>query len=317
MKSYTTLRNLYGSLTNNTSSGNLTLGDQMINDSIRTILNINKGQWWFLDTVETDVTVASQSWVKVPANIRKLITLTVSVGSVVYTPTPVFDDDTWNQILTARLAESDIPLFYRRIGTKIHFQPVPASNGNTVTMNGRINVADLNTADYTTGTIVSVAQDGVAVVGFGTTWTASMAGRYLRITSSDTANKGDGLWYKIASVQSATTLTLDAPYEGAAIAAGAAVYAIGQMSVIPEAYDVAPVYRAVALYWMQKDQAKSTRYWKMYDGGQEAGLSRDVGGLLGQMIENETGTVEAGYMSPIGNPRIDPNTPQQTLATGF
>ncbi|TXG77196.1 hypothetical protein E6Q11_03185 [Candidatus Dojkabacteria bacterium] len=38
MKSYTTLRNLYGSLSQNTSTANLTLGDQLINDEHRYLL---------------------------------------------------------------------------------------------------------------------------------------------------------------------------------------------------------------------------------------------------------------------------------------
>jgi len=39
MLSYTTGRNLYGSLTNNTTTTNLTLGDTLINQSQRKILS--------------------------------------------------------------------------------------------------------------------------------------------------------------------------------------------------------------------------------------------------------------------------------------
>lgn len=320
MKSYTTMRNLYGTLTSNQETANLTLGDQVINDGIRTAYNIRKGNWWFLEIIKTVLTTASVEYVTVPNNIRKLVAVRVKVGGITYLPTPVFDDDTWNQIVASRLAESNIPLFYRRLGNKLYFQPVPSSTGSEVIMYGRQATPDLSIADYSTGTIVSITNGAKALVGSGTTWTASMAGRWIRITASDTANKGDGMWYQIASVESATTLTLEAPYEGTTIAAGAAVYTIGQMSLIPEAYDLAPVYRAVAMYWMQKDQKKSVMYWKMYDGGQEAGLlppGSEPGGLIGQMLENETGAVEGTYMSPLGNEWIDPNNPQQVLATGL
>jgi len=320
MKSYTNLRDLYGSLTSNKETANLTYGDQMINDSIRTIYNMRSGNWWFLEIIETVLTVASVEYVKVPNNIRKLVAVRVKVDGITYLPTPVFDDDTWNQIVASRLAESNIPIFYRRLGNKLYFQPIPNVNDSEVIMYGRVQTPDLNTADYTTGSIVTATNDSTAIVGTGTTWTASMAGRWIRITSSDTANKGDGMWYQIESVGSATTLTLKDPYQGTSIVAGTAAYTIGQMSMIPESYDVAPVYRAAAMYWMQKDQKKSVMYWKLYDGGLEAGIlppGSEPGGLIGQMLESESGTVEAAYMPPLGNEWIDPNNPQQVLATGL
>ena len=55
------------------------------------------------------------------------------------------------------------------------------------------------TVAYTTGT---VATDGTtAVVGTDTVWTSAMAGRFLQIAGTDP-------WYRIASVESTTGLTL-------------------------------------------------------------------------------------------------------------
>lgn len=159
------------------------------------------------------------------------------------------------------------------------------------------------------------------MVGTGTTWTTSMAGRYIRIAESDTANKGDGFWYEIASVGSATTLTLTKPYQGTAIAAGTASYTIGQVPRIPEAYQLAPVYRSAALYYQKEGEPEiAESYWRLYDGGKEAGIiSEDspYGGLVGRMMEEAGEKVEGAWMRPLSNNLIiDPNIPPQ-LTSGY
>lgn len=317
MKSYTTSRNLYGSLTNNTQTENLTLGDQLINDSIRTICNIRGGRWWFLEEVDTLTSVASQQAYQIPQGIRKVIDVSVTVGTQVYPTQVVYDDATWTQILAANLGSSDVPQFVYQQGTQILFAPYPASSGNTITIRGRVGNPDLTVADVTSTTVTSIANGGTAMVISGG-GLASMAGKYIRITNTGAANTGDGIWYKIASA-TATTITLVAPYQGTTIAAGTAACTIAQMSPIPEAYDMAPIYRAVAIYWDQQGgTVRSTRYWKLYDGGQEAGLSTMVGGLIGQMLENEGSTIEGAYVGPLG--AILQNAPYyypRQDATGF
>jgi hypothetical protein len=315
MKSYTSLRNLYGSLTNDSASANLTLGDTLINDSIMALLSIRP--WAFLEkTVDID-TVASQQAYSIPNSLRESLTdVYVTVGTTVYNPVPIISEIDWKAILMANLGESDNQSFWYREGSDIKLAPTPATAGNTITFRGRKKARDLSIADYSTGTVVSIANGAKAVVGNGTTWTASMAGRYIKIIESNTALKGDGEWYEIASVESATSLTLSKPYEGTAIAAGAAAYVIGQMSLIPEEYDIAPVYRAVALYYQTEDVTGiSDRFWRMYDGGVEAGMTDTYGGVVGRML-NE-GKDERRSVPPSKLVIPDPNWPERDLATGF
>lgn len=317
MKSYTTSRNLYGSLTNNTQTANLTLGDQLINDSIRTVCNIRGGRWWFLEKLKTLSTVADQQPYQIPGTIRKVIDVFITVGTQIYPTQVVYDDATWVNILSANLGSSDVPQFVYQQGTQLLFSPYPASSGNTITIRGRIGNPDLTVADLTSSTVTSIANGGTAMV-INAGGLASMAGKYIRITNTGVANTGDGVWYEIASA-TATTITLVAPYQGTTIAVGTAACTIAQMSPIPEAYDMAPIYRAVAIYWDQQGEtARSTKYWRMYDGGQEAGLSNMVGGLIGQMLENEGSTIEGAYVGPLG--AILQNAPYyypRQDATGF
>ena len=39
----------------------------------------------------------------------------------------------------------------------------------------------------------------------------------------------------------------------------------------------------------------------MYDGGMEAGYSKEYGGIISQMLENEGETEEGAYIPPVGS----------------
>lgn len=168
------------------------------------------------------------------------------------------------------------------------------------------------TASITVGT----DGGGSIVTGSGTSWTLDMVGRVIRITETNAANGGDGMWYKIVAYYDSTHIGLDKPYQGTAISAGSAAYTIGQVSLIPEAYQMAPVYRAAALYWginnpSNPNTALSEHYWRLYDGGVEAGISRQYGGIIGQMQEESNESMEGPYMSPL--PRRDDWNDRNTI----
>jgi hypothetical protein len=305
MKSYTQSIALLNSMTKVPSSDttNTALLTQLWNDSVRTICSIRSGKWWFLQTLTTIATVASQGSYAIPAKVRKIIDVYVTVGSTVYTPQPVYSPEAWNRILSAQLGESDVPMFYFVQDNKILIQPIPSSTAGTITVRGRKSVPDL-TVDDDTVTVTAIA-NGATAVTISSGGLVSMAGKYLRITALATgaANAGDGQWYEIASA-TATTITLVAPYEGVTIAAGTATATVAEMTPIPDAYDMAPIYRTVALYKQINDPVHpnvATTYWKLYDGGQEAGLSAMVGGLVGQMLESEGESIEGAFVAPIGS----------------
>lgn len=263
MKSYTTLRNLYGSYTQNIESANLTLGDQLINDGHR--ITLGEKDWWFLQKTSTVSTVASQQFYEIPNDIAKVNIVTVTVSSRVYTPREVTSRRDWD-MMNQNSVESDIPTHFFIFNGQVGLYPEPASSSNTITIVGKKAIRDISIADYTTGGVQSVANLGTAVVGTGTTWTASMVGRYLRITESDTALKGDGFWYEIGTYTSATAIGLTKPYKGTAIAAGNAAYTIGMMPMLPEAYHMLPVFYAVWQYYMlQADINMANNFRDSYD----------------------------------------------------
>lgn len=327
MKTFTILKNLYSSTIKNTTADVVTLGEQYINDSIRTICNLQSGKLRFLESTKNMTTVAGQESYQIPNGFRKIIDMYVYSGAgsatdTIYMPEMVFDPTKWKLIKAYRLGQGDVPYFTYVENQKYSIQPIPNTTGNLITIRGRLQVNDLSIADYTTGSIVSIANGGTALVGSGTTWTQDMVGRYIRITQTTAANGGDGFWYQIGGWTDATHMTLLKPYEGTSIVAGSAAYTLGQCSVIPEAYDVAIVYRSAALYWQQQGNlARAKTYWMMYDGGNEAGYSKEYGGIISQMLANEGETEEGAYLPPFASSSATIQTapyyfPYQ-LASGF
>jgi hypothetical protein len=298
-----------------------------INDSIRTVCNLQGGKLRFLESTKQIYTVAGQETYQIPNNFRKLIDMYVYSGTggssdTLYMPEMVYDPTKWKLIKAYRLGTQNVPYFTYVENRTFKMQPVPSTTGNLIELRGRLNTRDLSIDDYSTGTITSIANGGTAIVGSGTTWTADMVGRYIKITNTTAANGGDGFWYEIGSYTSATSIGLVKPYEGTTITAGTASYVIGQCSVIPEAYDVSVVYRSAALYWQnQNDLVRSKTYWTLYDGGKEAGYTSEYGGLILELLENEGETEEGSYVPPFGNssatlqqaPYYFPNQ----LGTGF
>ena len=289
--------------------------DSRMNDSIRTICSLQGGKLRFLEATQNMTTVASQEGYQIPNKFRKLIDMYIYSGAgsssdTIYSPEMIFDPTRWKIVKQYKLGEQDVPYFTYVENTKYYIQPVPATTGNLITLRGRLNVRNLGIADYTTGTIVSVANEGTAVVGSGTTWTADMVGRYIQITQTTAAGGGDGFWYEIGAFTDATNITLLKPYQGTTIAAGSASYTIGQVPVIPEAYQPAIEYRSTALYWQnQNDITRAKTYWMLYDGGNEAGFNKEYGGLISQMLATEGETEEGSYIPPFASTSNLPQAP--------
>ena len=251
MLTYTTARNLYGSLTNNTSTTNLTLGDILINNSIRRVTSSHN--WPFLEKTSTLKTVASQNYVDLPQNVEKLYTFYVDIDDQLYQATELASKDDFDSL--GITCECSYPLYYHVFDRKIYFWPTPSTADYDVVITYKQRITDLDTADYTTGTL-AITTSTAAVTGSGTTFTADMVGRYLVTT--------DRVWYRISAFTSATAITLDRNYIGSTITG--ATYTIGQISLVPEDFQILPVYEAVMNYWaMQGEASRMQMYQALFN----------------------------------------------------
>ena len=265
MLSFTSRRTLTGDLTNNDSSANLTLMDTLMNQIEREVLS--SADWDFLETSESISTVASQQFYALANNVDKTKLVTVTISSTIYTPREIASRREWDLLNQSTNVTSDIPEFFFIFDGQIGFYPKPSSStSNAITHYYRRGVKDLSIADYTTGN-VSVATNGdETLTGDSTSWTTPMAGRWLKITATDTAGQsGDNFWYEVSSITSGTALELVKPYQGVTIS-GTTAYILGEMSLLPEAYQIMPVYSAVEMYYssVMPDATKAQLYGNRY-----------------------------------------------------
>jgi hypothetical protein len=264
MKSYTELRNLLGTLSNNASSANLTLGDELMNGVYRRICR--KRDWVWLQGSDTVSTTAATQTYALPGICGKLKMLTVTVGSTVYTPREITNLDEWTRLNTTSSSGDAAEYFYVS-GSNVALYPIPATSSNTITVYYRKKVANLVKADYSTGNVSALTTQTAAVTGAGTTWTAPMVGRWIRITETDTAgSSGDHQWYRISAVGGATSLTLATAYEGATIS-GNTAYVIGEMPLLPDGFHEILIYGALREYFasVQPEQSQHNNYLMLYN----------------------------------------------------
>lgn len=259
MKSYTTLRNQFGTLTNNAATANLVLGDQLINDSLRYLTT----KYFFNERsqVVPGGTVASQQEYDLPYNIKTIINVYISVGNIRYQLTECPTRQFWDSLNFVPYT-SDIPQYYYIFNKKINVFPTPASSANPITIQYKIRLRDLSQADYATGTVTLTGGSSV-VTGSGTTFTADMVGRWIYATPPT----GDGNWYEIGTYTSDTVLGLVNQYQG--LTASGITTLIGEMPILPEDYQDLPIYRACSIYFTTRvpDPTRATTFQQLYDQG--------------------------------------------------
>lgn len=335
MKSFTTLRNLAGSLTQNVSITNLTLFDQLINDSHRYLIE----KYFSNESSTTILTVGDQQDYPLPYDYSKLKTGTLTIGNLKWTPTEILSRIDWDRINAITNYYSDIPNNYFIYNGNFSLWPTPSTGstaltyttltgtlvagntitagsatgkiltfsstviqvavssetvfaagafttsngatgtitatavtvGNTISFNYKRRVTDLTFADYTTGT-VTATNGSNAITGLATGFVVNYlpaAGNVfnLNLWLKITPPSGDGNWYQINTLNSATSLTLVNKYNGGTTSG--ASFIIGQMPVMLEDFHDLILYRALKIYFssVNKDVEKAEEFTKMYNEG--------------------------------------------------
>lgn len=232
---------------------------------------------------KTASTVANQQYYHYPVGIRNIEGIVVTIGNVNYPTTICSSQWQWNWLNALQVQPTAIPQFIFPRRDDFGIYPTP-KDVYTMTFNYHYRDKTPSIADYTTGT-VTVANGSVTVTGDSTVWTSAMAGRFLTIT--DPTNLGQGYWYRITSVESGTSLTLETGYDGTA---GATLtYKIGESPEIPEEGHILLVDGPTADFYSGNRHDVETSTWfnnKFYTGdGQNSsrnyGDDTITGGLIG------------------------------------
>ena len=270
---------------NNSSPDNLLWGIEQINDSNRYLVSkyyLNEKSY-----IVPGGTIAQTQFYNLPPQVKKLINITITIGSVVWQPKECPTRQDWDA-LNVQTFYNDFPLYFFVYNGQVGIWPIPSSNGNVITMNYKTRIVDLSMADVTDVTssqTVSITTNTTTVTAFGgTPFNKWMASQWIRIpfSSTDSAN-GDNQWYQIASVPSATTLTLMNQYTGATVSGGK--FTVGQVSILPEDYQDLPLYRMGVIYYTTRlpDATRASLYQKLYDTG-EAKLNEEFGSKTSSII---------------------------------
>lgn len=259
MLTLTGQKNFFGELTTGTANtAAMNLGGRLILADTRRLVNKMSGH--LLETSGTASAVAERQRYQLPNNLKKLRSVTFTIGSEVRPVERSFSKEHWDSLnrTTATAYTSDYPQFWRAESREILYWPTPASGSAVITYNYDKRFTDQTIEDYTTGTINTATRGSAIVVGASTVWTSAMARRFIKISKSNTvANDGDGNFYEIASVANGTTMTLVKTYEGNTISSGAASYLIGEASPLPDGFHELPVYRSAAIYYGKNDEVRS------------------------------------------------------------
>lgn len=239
-----------------------------------------------INSIQVSVIAASSSasiggvqFYPFPPNYSKLKDITITVGSLKWTLTEVRTREEWDNLNVFPYYASIPSKFFiypgGDKGGQIGIWPIPSTTGNVITYNYKFRVPDLSIADYNTdatggqaitgaGTITatngSTAVTGAATV-FTVTTNAQLESRWLRIPQPS----GDNLWYQIASINSATSITLYQPYQG--ITVSGATYTVGQMPLIAEDFQDMLVWKYLVYYFtsLVDNPKKAQEYQDNYD----------------------------------------------------
>lgn len=267
MRSYSSYNTDLPRVLNNSLADNLTWGLELVNDSIRYLVQ----KYYFDERSYTTDTVSQQQFYNLPPQCKKLINVTVTIGNVVWTLEECQTRQRWDKLNVITFYQ-DFPQEFFVYNGQVGIFPIPSTAGSTITMNYKVRTTDLSMADVTQTTSSAT----VAIVSNATTVTASAGGtfkswmdeQWIVVPSSSTdAINGDNNWYQIDSITSSTVLVLKNPYTGSSVTG--ANFTIGQVPILPEQYQDLPLYRTAMIYYTTRfpDPVRAEQYTNLWNTG--------------------------------------------------
>jgi hypothetical protein len=271
---------------NNSQADNITWATELIMDSIRYLVT----KYYFNERTYTTATVASQQFYNLPPQVKKLINLTISIGSVLWQPKECPTRQFWDALNVINFTQ-DFPSYFFIYNGQVGIYPIPSSSSNIMTMNYKTRITDLSMADVTDTTssrTIAITTNTATLTASGALFLKWMEGQWIRLSHSATdANNGDNQWYQINSVTSTTVAVLKNAYTGATVTASG--FTIGEVPILPEDYQDLPLYRLGVIYYTTRfpDAARAGQYQKLWDIG-EAKLNEEFGSKTSSIILNDT-----------------------------
>lgn len=302
MLTFNQLKTRFGKITSDSTTANLTFGGELINETHQNICAMYNWPW----TVKTlnRTSTASQQQIILPADFGKLITYTVKNGNTEYTPIEIANPMEFDiRNATTTDFTSNYPVYFHIRGGVLYNYPAISSADLTIKIVYHARPKKMTADDYSTGTIVAIANNATTVTGDGTTWTTDMAGRYILMP--------DGLWYEISSVEDTTEIELAKPYQGVTVAAGSETYTIGEIPLVPEDFQELLWTKPTGIYYLMKGKPDVAAVYY-------SGKKRKPGMYESQLSElrrvYSTQTTQNVYPSRAGVRILNPNDYPENLS---
>jgi len=218
--------------------------------------------------------VGVQSY-RMPANISKLKTSSITIGQLVYIAYPINSIQEWVK-LNALPYTASYPAYFFLYNDELKFWPIPSATGEIISLYAQINTPDLTYEDYVSTSVapngtVSASVGSNIITGSGTTFSSvgtfplNTDLTFNNIFISLTPPGGDGLNYQVQSVQSDTSLTLFKPIVYAP-ATSSVYFSMGQYPLLDPNFHDAIVYGALRTYFssIAKDTDKAGYFGGLY-----------------------------------------------------
>lgn len=189
--------------------------------------------------------VEDQQYYQFSMDVLRISKVRVLNGTTWYTPQLITSEEEWDTKNATTLSGSYPTHYYIRGFNEVGLWPIPSSNvANALEISFEPQHVILTQDDFTTGTI-TVNEDSITITHSATGFTPQMVGRWMQVTDGT-----DGKWYRIASYSSSSVLLLENYYEG--ISGAGRTFRIGEAMQIPQGYHDAPVFYALDLYYLGK-----------------------------------------------------------------
>jgi len=254
-KTFNAIMTDFQTISGDSSAGTLTLAKSLGNTCIKKVLGMS--DWNFFKDSKTFASIAQQQFYDIPYNAAKVEYVNVTFGSVVYVPDEVKSGKDWAK-LNAVVVYSDVPQYwyFSNRTRKTGVFPIPSSINQSWKMGFIKKIRDYSVADYTTGTVTTVA-NSLTITGATTAFVASMVGRYIKITGTNTIL--DDFWFEITGITDGTHLTVR---EQAPVAVTGASFTIAEMIPFPDGFEDIPLWFALAMYFQMREKPVLAREWE-------------------------------------------------------
>lgn len=209
--------------------------------------------------------IAGQSIYQSPIDSIRVMGMTALVTST-YEPTvkEIRSEYQWRQITSVKNYSNNYPTYYYVLG-KDEFQlwPTPSQNvTNGIRFWYQPQDHDLSindVTDVTSGATVSVTNGLATVTASSGVFTAAQIGLKFQLNGVP-----DLSWYEIVDVPNGTTLTLKSAFVGST--ASGQSWRIGQVWIIPQEYQDAPMHYALGNYFASRgNETRSSFHTGIYD----------------------------------------------------